>query len=119
MFTRKRLLLAFALLLAVAGGLWFVIPPRKIHSENFQHIRNGMSREEVHELLGGPPGKYGEAGWGSLGRPLFPYATWSETWTIDDYHLDVYYSDEGKVCGKLADAAPVGRSVRKPIKTGY
>jgi hypothetical protein len=48
-----------ALLVAVAGGGWFVLnweADHPISRRNYRRIVAGMTRAEVAEILGGPPG---------------------------------------------------------------
>jgi hypothetical protein len=51
-------------LLGAVAGLWvatsFPSPGPGITEENYGRIREGMSREDVEAILGGPPGIYGE-----------------------------------------------------------
>ncbi len=69
--TRKRLLLALRITLAVlvtAGAVWWLLSPRPgVTEANCDRIEPGMRREEVEAILGGPPGIYRE------GKMLVPH----------------------------------------------
>ena len=58
--TRRR----WAALIGIAAvvGVPFLVPaprqPTAITRENFDRIREGMTEEEVADILGGPPGTY-------------------------------------------------------------
>jgi hypothetical protein len=55
---KRRWLLALAGLLLLAAGVVTVWPqPERITRENFERIREGMTRAEVEAILG-PPGDY-------------------------------------------------------------
>ena len=56
MTTRRRLLLfgVLAGLLAMAASNWLFWPRTAITRENAAHIREGMTRQEVEAILGGP-----------------------------------------------------------------
>lgn len=57
--------LAAAALLIVAAALgWFVLtgePDHPLSRQNYQRIKAGMTRREVEQILGGPPGVIGRA----------------------------------------------------------
>jgi hypothetical protein len=56
MTTRRRLLLfgLLAGLLAMAAGVWLLWPRTAITRENAARIQEGMTRQEVESILGGP-----------------------------------------------------------------
>jgi hypothetical protein len=59
---RRRLLLIGVLtgLVVVGFGAWLVWPyPSAITPESYDRIAVGMTFEQVHAILGGPPGLYG------------------------------------------------------------
>lgn len=69
---------------------WADIQPR------FDRIAEGMTQEEVEEILGFPPGEYRSSpgfmlvGPGHIQKP-------AEEWTKSPYSLKVWYFDEGHV----------------------
>src|SRR4051794_21723911 len=60
MSKRKLLLVGGCILLAgCAAALWLQLRSRdRITYDSFATIQMGMTREEVQEILGGPPGQY-------------------------------------------------------------
>ena len=60
--TRRRLLLFIAFLvgsLALGEGVWLLWPRTAINRGTFEEIRVGMTLKETEELIGLPPGQYG------------------------------------------------------------
>jgi hypothetical protein len=75
---RKLLVVLAGLAVVVAAGvvvLW-PRPPSRITRENFERIKEGMSRAEVEAILG-PPGDY------RTGRGEMDYGTENEAWMPD------------------------------------
>jgi hypothetical protein len=59
---RWLLLITMVLLLAVTGGTWLVLtwePDHPLSRRNYRRIMPGMNRDEVADILGGPPGPVG------------------------------------------------------------
>src|SRR5262245_20897752 len=61
---KKRLFIALCLLACftfiLVGSLWAMWSPRhRINEESYQRLRRGMSRNEIIEIFGVPPGDYG------------------------------------------------------------
>ena len=51
-------------LVMMASGVWFVLtqePDHPLGRRNYRRIKVGMSRDDVEQILGGPPGVIGEA----------------------------------------------------------
>jgi len=60
---RWRWLVVTASLAAAAGGGWFVLfeePDHPLGWRNYRRIAAGMTRDEVAQILGGPPGVIGQ-----------------------------------------------------------
>src|SRR4051794_27830266 len=82
--------ISFALLLAslimALVGPW----PCRVNRATFERIKEGMTQEEVHTILGGPPGEY-------LTRPpdnqLYPYPPNGVKTPGNEY----WYGDEGQI----------------------
>jgi hypothetical protein len=51
---RRSLLLAVIVLAVAAGGLWLLWPRDRVTEETYERIREGMSLEEVEQIIGGP-----------------------------------------------------------------
>jgi hypothetical protein len=66
---KKPLLAVVAVLLVLVGILLTLLLPRpsKVTRANFERIEVGMSKPEVEEILGGPPGDYRD-------RPTYTHA---------------------------------------------
>jgi hypothetical protein len=57
--TRARAFVVFVIAVAAAGlGFWLVLPRHRIDREHYLMVKEGMTEEEVEELLGAPPGNY-------------------------------------------------------------
>jgi hypothetical protein len=59
-----RWLVVVALLVTIAGGGWFVLTREADHPlgrRNYRRITAGMTRDDVEQILGGPPGVIGQA----------------------------------------------------------
>jgi hypothetical protein len=106
---KKRILLRVALLalvaivgfgLVVAYATWI---PTGISLASFKRLRHGMTRDEVRDIIGCPPGDYGET------PPRFAIATdlpegfatakaeSTELWTQDAGAIRVWYSANDRV----------------------
>jgi hypothetical protein len=57
---RNSLFACLAVVLVLAGGLIALLGPRHcpVNRAAFERVENGMTRAEVHAILGGPPGDY-------------------------------------------------------------
>jgi hypothetical protein len=85
---RKRLLVPLAGLLAlVASFVLCPIPPSRVTRENYDRIREGMTRAEVEAILG-PPGDYRTGRTREASDPLDP-----PCFDIDEtaFNADAYY----------------------------
>ena len=89
--TRRRALCGLLLSAVLACGLamlWFA-NARKVTQTRFERVEEGMSREEVIRMVGGPPGDYSRrelitTGWSDL-------SWYHETWLCDDGELLVRF----------------------------
>ncbi len=98
-------------LVAAAVALWLLWPRIAITPENGERIRLGMTRSEVEEILGGPPGDYAGpeafAAAGRCGDPMDARAVirrWSgepderwQQWLSDDALVLVHLDAHGRV----------------------
>jgi hypothetical protein len=102
--TRRRLLLALGVALPVAAGAVWRFMPRQpptpgISEANCARIKPGMRKEQVEDILGGPPGIYGG------GRLVDPEesldtgrAVLSE-WVNEAGTVHVWFDHDGTVVG--------------------
>jgi hypothetical protein len=100
---RRRLAWVGGLAVVVAALLYVALPavvslPR-LQVENYPLIRVGMTRSEVKQLLGGPPGNYGRGheGWPSLQNPVLPPGSVREVWCDDANEFEIYFDDRDRV----------------------
>src|SRR5260370_41942972 len=108
---RWRPLVAFAAVLALAALLApvFPRPPSAGIRARFEQIQNGMTEDQVEDLLGGPRGVYDKtrsystmttaAGTGS-GRS---HLSW---WYFPDCAIEVGFDEDGRVNGKRIEQPP-------------
>jgi hypothetical protein len=91
---RRRWLLATLVALAAAVGLFFLWRPASVE-ERARRVREGMTRAEVLEVVGEPPGLYARAtSWADSGLgPGHLYAGWY--W--DEGVLRVWFTEDGRV----------------------
>jgi hypothetical protein len=93
--TRRRvlcgLLLASVVLACFGSWLWMVSRPR-VSRATFEQVHEGMSREEVWRIMGGPPKDYVVDRAIGFDR-LMPY----DRWLCDDAVLLVLFDDEDTV----------------------
>ena len=88
-----------------ATVLSFTAPNQKINAESFQTVHLGLSRQEVAEILGGPPGDYGPGEVvGFPPRPgtisSFRMELRSEKWEQGSTIIYVLFDEQGKVSWK-------------------
>jgi hypothetical protein len=96
--------------LAVLPILWYALSLRPgITQANYQRIREGMTLQEVENLLGGPPGNYSRipdkeaALWTidpdrpDLDRQFF---IGREVWVGNEWAVAVWFDDEERVARK-------------------
>jgi hypothetical protein len=106
----KRRLILLPVGLAAVGlvALVFMMrppyPPDRIRdvAENLSALRPGLTKVEVAELLGGPPGEYVTAGGGAVRgvpEPSGVAAVWqaTEEWVTDDAAVRVFYDADSRV----------------------
>lgn len=72
----------------------------RFHGERFQDVKPGMTRIEVEELLGAPPGNYARKGYSIMAYGIvMPGGVKREEW-IDDKHMyEVHFTADDKVAG--------------------
>ena len=107
---RQRMLLMLGLLVCLGiGGLvlwsWVTAPAHRIDRRTFLRIRLGMKKQEVYDLVGGPPGNFSTGPTicvdGSVEHAVDPAAAAKvETWECDTDSIHVYFDDEGTVVGR-------------------
>lgn len=77
------------------------IPVRQLATENFALVRIGMTRAEVEQLLGGPPGNYGRhAGGGAVMTAegyISPPGSIEKIWCDDSHRFEIYFDTNGRV----------------------
>lgn len=93
--------LLFLLTVYILAQIYVVLTVRRLHYKNFALIREGMTKEEVETILGGPPGNYGDHP-----RPIYnslsvsrlkPTLPINRTWSDDYNRIDVYFDAEDRV----------------------
>ena len=99
---------AVALAMVIEGEQIFLEPaPSALRTTNFRQIKPGLTRKQVSELLGGPPGDYGknadgmiESGDGSVFQVFYVPASRPvkmENWQDDLSNFFIFFDDEGHV----------------------
>jgi hypothetical protein len=99
----RRLFLSLTVLAALAGAAWLVLcltsPKLRIDEASLWLIKEGMTLEEVEEILGGPPGNYGS-------RPKEVDFPWSmkrpedalvKEWYTDEFWVGVFFDKSNRV----------------------
>jgi hypothetical protein len=108
---KKRAVVVVILLLVLVTGLWFLTKPRphQINQVGFDQITEGMTQQEVEEVLGGPPGDYTDRRWVllvSYDNPMFFRAlARREDWLSDDGSVCVAFDEGSRVVEKKFYAA--------------
>jgi outer membrane protein assembly factor BamE (lipoprotein component of BamABCDE complex) len=82
--------------------------PRAAHvtRANFQRIQEGMSADEINEILGVPPGDYRRSrgfvlvGPGHVPRTNKAQGGRLEVWYVPRHHVEVLFDREGRVAAK-------------------
>jgi hypothetical protein len=109
----RKTLACVAVVLVLAGGLVALLGPRHcpVNRAAFERIEEGMTRAEVHAVLGGPPGDYRT-------QPPYPGPfmlhdpyrgwNWHEQWEGDEGLVRLNYSrvTGGVVRATFHDARP-------------
>ncbi len=87
-------------LIGVLGLLWVFrgVEDGRPDEAHFKRVKEGMSRAEVEELLGGPPFAQ-HVSFVSIGRGKISTATWSGP----GHYLHVQFDEEGVVVRKQWD----------------
>ena len=99
---------AVALAMVIEGEQIFLEPaPSALRTTNFRQIKPGLTRKQVFELLGGPPGDYGknadgmiESGDGSVFQVFYVPTSRPvrmENWQDDLSNFFIFFDDEGHV----------------------
>ena len=90
---RKSMIACVAVVLVLAGGLIALLGPRHcpVNRAAFGRIEEGMTRAEVHAILGGPPGDY------RTGPPPPPPLLVSNDRSGPPTLIAVWEGDEGKL----------------------
>src|SRR5262249_13558425 len=93
--TRRRLLCGLLLLSALlacgVGVLWIASRPRFTRA-NFGQVKEGMSREEVIRIVGGPPNDVATAADYVVGSGIARIVRYDK-WLCDDGVLLVFFDD--------------------------
>jgi hypothetical protein len=110
---RKSLVAVLAVALVLAGGLVALLGPRHcpVNRAAFGRIGEGMTRGDVHAMLGGPPGDY-RTGPSSGPWPdsfTSPAHGVTEVWEGDEGAVTVYYDsvDATVFLTRFKDAVPL------------
>src|SRR5262245_21163032 len=111
MVKRKRQLLVLAVSVLCLGAAGYgaarlIQPNHRINRATHQQIEEGMTRQEVEDLLGVPPGNY------TTGRELFSVSDFinSETGARTRPPGDLWQSDHGEIRVCFDDDDKVSRS---------
>jgi hypothetical protein len=109
MSLRRRDCLLFALVLisATALTIWATRPPR-VNPGRFARVEKGMTRPEVYQAVGGPPGDYGS---GPVQTPPggLRFSIYEE-WLCDDAQLLVRFDLNNRVSDiAILEAVPLRR----------
>jgi hypothetical protein len=113
---RKALLAGVPLLLVLAGALVLLRPPGPcpVTRGAYERIEPGMSRTEVEEILGGPPGDYRtrptrvEEGPGSG-------FTW-EGWWGDEGMVEVCFRGDSVLVTRFQETLPPGPGLLETLR---
>src|SRR5262245_41044250 len=108
--TRTRLILG---LLAVVSGILPFLCALKLACSNpihlnepaFATIKNEMTREDVEEIFGRPPGDYSlfrDVSIWNMEKPYYPTEFCSE-WLADNVVIRIWFDKDGRVTGKHLD----------------
>jgi hypothetical protein len=90
---RRRVIIGLVMLVVVAWAAFVFWPrgPRPCLA-TFQSVREGMTREEVVAIVGGPPETFPDP---SIQRKL-GLTVLVDEWRADDGRLRVYYAKDGR-----------------------
>src|SRR5262249_9340588 len=72
---------------------------KRLYVENFSRIGNGMTQEEVEDLLGGSPGNYGryKTGMMTLEGVIAPPGSVEKIWCNDARRFEIYFDQDRRV----------------------
>jgi hypothetical protein len=90
---RKSMIACLAVVLVLAGGMIALLGPRHcpVNKAAIERIEEGMTRAEVHAILGGTPGDY------RTGPPAPPPLLVSNFKSGPPSLIEVWEGDEGKL----------------------
>jgi hypothetical protein len=108
---RKRLVFLCALILfltvSVIVAIWLVCRQSDINLGGYEKIQIGMEKQQVEQILGGPPGEYLRAKAVPFDENCYVRADWdgkndcgqlpSTDWTSDEAHISVWFDCQDKV----------------------
>jgi hypothetical protein len=103
-------LLVALLLTGLAGVLSLLVSSRDkpgVTLANFEKLKAGMTRAEVEELLGGPPGEYGDPRWRTASE-IDPSDESPDVWSRDGWVIVIYFGDDGRLRSKQIHNAMEG-----------
>lgn len=106
MTRKKKLALVAAVLVALVAGTLTVLwhPTPRLTREHLELVREGMSRQEVEAVLGGPAGDYTTGpireGPGPFATAWYGHGSIHETWVTDTGVADVWFHCTGDVIDK-------------------
>src|SRR5688500_6429655 len=100
---RRCLVLLGVAAVEILGRLTWVMlsPGSRITRENYERIQVAMTRQEVENLLGGPPGDYGSgnvvAEWGTFSpEGLLGQSNPNvKVWLGSDFFISLLFSEDG------------------------
>lgn len=96
---RRRLWLVMLAGLALAGGVWVWALGVAITTKSADRITNGMTRQQVYPLLGGPPNFTGYSIIKICDSDTYGYC--AESWEVCDGSVTVIYGDDSKVVHQM------------------
>lgn len=102
---RNALLVAGGIVLLLGVAPYVFFHPRRLSHAGFEAVQNGMTQQEVEQLLGGPPGIYypaylgAGAGWSKEAVIISGRA--AETlWYDDKARYEIWFNNAGRVVAK-------------------
>jgi hypothetical protein len=104
--TRWRLLLGVGLLAVIGVGVvvgWrAATTPAGVNRVSYLRIGQGMRREQVEAILGGPPGNYRSAGESAISCEswLHRIGDRRERWDGDDGDALITFDQDSRVCSR-------------------
>lgn len=93
--------LATVLVVSYTAAHFFMARPR-ISLDALHKIERGMTRQQVEELLGVPPGNYSQGGRAEYFAWGFERPPWGEEWIGDEVAIIVNFDENDLVMGRGA-----------------